>query len=529
VREGGFRAVVLGCLLAAAAGCHHAAEDVGNTLIYGRGGEADRLDPIHVSSGESAKVLTNVFDTLVTFADDSVELAPGLAERWESSADGRTWTFYLRPGVKFHDGTALDAQAVVFSFERLIRPGHPQVYYTEIPYALDFQEIREVRAVGPLEVRFDLRGPSAVFLANLTMFAASIVSPAAVQREGKAFADRPVGTGPFRLQSWVRNQELVLAAFDEHWRGRPRVDRVIFVPVIEAAVRVLQLQRGEIHLADDLPPAELRTLAEQPGITVQSQQGMNVGYLTLQTARPPLDHRRLRQAIAHAIDKRGLLEVAYSGQGRTAVSLVPPSLWAWHDGLQDYPFDLPRARALIAEAQREAGFELPLELELFVMASPRPYMQRPQETAVFIKQALREIGIDVRIVVNEISLHIQRLSRGEHQLGLIGWTTDNCDPDNFLYALLDPDNINDIGGNNTSRYRNPVVHDLLGAAKRELNRDRRAEMYRQVQQVVLEDVPVVPLAHTDVRVAQRSTVRGYRLHPSANVWLRGAYFDHEGP
>lgn len=517
-------AAALSAALGIAVGCQPGGSPPGNTLIYARGGEAERLDPIHIASGESVKVVNNLFDTLVTFAEGSTEIIPSLAASWQSSPDGRTWTFRLRPGVKFHDGTPLDAAAVAFSFQRLIVPGHPHVYHDVIPYAPDFQEIKSVRAAGPLTVVFELREPSAVLLHNLTMFAASVVSPTAVKQRGKYFGEHPVGSGPFRFVRWTRDQELVLEACD-HWRGRPQIEHVIFVPVIESAVRVQQLERGEVHLADDLPPSELAALASAPGLVVQKQYGLNVAYLTMQTEKPPLNNRKLREAIAHAIDKQQLLQVAYAGRAQRAVSILPPAMWASHRDLQDRTFDLARAKSLLAEARAEAHFDLPLKLDLFVFQSPRPYMQRPQETAVFVKESLARIGVEARIVVNEISLQIQRLSRGEHQLGLTGWTTDNCHPDNFLYPLLDSDNINDTGGNNTSRYRNQEFHQLLLRARRELDESRRAELYRRAQELVFRDLPVIPLAHTEVQVAHRRELHGFKLHPSAAVWLRTAFFN----
>lgn len=514
--------------LALAIGCTGGSSRPANVLVYGRGGETDSLDPIHVDTGESVKVLVNIFDTLIGYADDSTKLVPALATSWSQSDDGRKWTFQLRQQVKFHDGTPFDADAVVFTFERLMQgTNHPHVHSDVIPYSQAFTEIKRVYAADPQTVVFELAEPSAVFEANLAMFPASIVSPTAVKSEGAEFAIRPVGTGPFRFVSWTREQELTLAAFDGHWHGRPKVDRVVFIPVKESAVRIQQLLRGEIHIADDLPPAELETLTGSPEIVFQEQSGINLAYLSLQTEKPPLDSPQVRQAIWHAIDKRALIEVAYSGQARPAVNPLPPTLWSWHDGIQDRAFDLDKARQLMDAARSESGFSLPVALDLFVMASPRPYLQQPQEAAVFIKEALKPIGIDVRIVTSDINQHFQRLSRGEHQLALAGWSSDNCDPDNFLYQLLDPDNINTLGGNNTSRYRNMEVHRLLLEGKRELDREKREQLYRRAQELIFADAPIVPLAHTNVRIAERAELKGYRLHPTAIPWLRLAYF--EGP
>lgn len=504
------------------AGCGRPVAQPNNTLVYGRGSESDQLDPIHVDTGESVKVIVNIYDTLISYADDSTQLAPCLATSWQASEDGLTWTFQLRENVKFHDGTPLDAEAVVFTFERMIVPNHPDAHDPKIPYAPAYSVIESVKAVGPTTVEFRLKEPSAVFEANLAMFSASIISPTAVRKYGADFGVHPVGTGAFRFERWVRQQDLELAAFDDHWRGRPKVDRLIFVPVKEPAVRIKQLQRGEIQIVDDLPPAELSALAGADGIELQEVSGFNVGYLAINADKPPLDNIKVRQAIWHAIDKPRLIDVCYAGYAEPAVTPVPPTLWGHHGGLTDRPHDIQRARALLEEAAKESGFSLPLQLDLFVMAAPRPYMQQPQETAAFIKEQLRAAGIELRIVTSETTQHFQRLSAGEHQLGLAGWSSDNADPDNFLYQLLDVDNINDAGGNNVCRYRSQAVHELLIAAQRELDVAKRAEMYRQAQEQIFADAPMVPLIHTKVRIAQRKELTGYKLHPTALPWMRSA-------
>jgi peptide/nickel transport system substrate-binding protein len=449
-----------------------------------------------------------------------VELVPSLAEKWETSDDGTKWTFHLRPGVKFHDGTPLDAEAVKFSFERLTRPGHPDVHWDVIPYAESYKDIAEIQAIDDLTIEFTLKQPSAVFLNNLAMFPASIVSPTAVKKHGRQFAVNPVGTGPFKFAHWTRDQELAIIAFDEHWRGRPKLNQVIFVPVIESAVRIEQLKRGEIQIADDLPPSELQTLETEPGIVVERQTGMNVGYLSMQNEKPPLDNRKLREAIWLAIDKARLIDLVYDGRAQPAVNVVPPTVSAANQSIEDRPHDLRRAKKLVEEAAKESGFTLPLKLDLFLSNSPRPYLQRPQETAVFIQQALEQIGIEVRLVTNEFTQHVQRLSRGEHQLGLIGWIADAPDPENFLYHLLDPDNINDLGGNNNCRYRSEKFHEVLKQAKTELDAPKREQLYQQAQQIAFDDIPMVPLVHTDLSVARRDNLKNYHLHPTALVYLR---------
>ena len=509
-------------------GCGGADVQPGNTLIYGRGGEADRLDPIHTDYGETVKVLVNLYDPLVAYDDETREIVPAIASKWTTSDDGLTWTFTIRDGVTFHDGTRCDAEAVVFSLTRLTRDDHPHVYdQANIPMKPNYAVIKSITATDDHTVVIQLHKPVAMFLQNMAMYSAGIVSPTAVKKYQKNFVKHPVGTGPFKLGRWKYKEELILEAFDDHWRGRPRIDRVIFVPVSESSKRVEQVRRGEIHMADNLPPSDVIKVAESPGITVQRVRGQNVAYLTMQTSKPPLDNIKVRHAIWHAINKQHLIEVAYGGLAKPAVTMVPPTIDGSHDGLSDRAFDIEKAKALMAEAQAESNFELPLKLTLYRMERERPYMPQPAQTANFIKDQLKVIGIDAVIRIHENSLHFQMLSRGEHQLGLIGWTGDNNDPDNFLYNLLHSDNINDAGGNNNSRFRNAEFDRLVTQAKGVLDHDARLALYRTAQQIAFDEAPVVPLVHTDVSLVQRSNVKGYKLHPSSLVRLRLAYFEDD--
>jgi peptide/nickel transport system substrate-binding protein len=326
------------------------------------------------------------------------------------------------------------------------------------------------------------------------------------------------------VERWLRDQQLVLAANEDYWNGRPKTDRLVFVPVSESATRVQQLRRGEIHIADELPPAELDALATEPGVVVQEQVAMNVAYLTMQMERQPFDDVRVRQAVALAIDKAELVRVAYAGHAEPAVNMLPRNMWGHHDGLQDRPFDPQQGSELLQAVAAEKGFALPLPVKLAVMSESRPYMEQPLQVAAFVKDSLAAIGFAVTIDPKPVNPHFQRLMAGDFEMALAGWVTDNGDPDNFLYSLLDPDNISQ-SGNNLSRYRNDEVHFLLSAAQIELDRDKRAELYRQVQELAFADVPTVPLVSTQQRVAQSARVKDYKLHPATLIRLRHAYLD----
>ena len=493
------------------------------TLIYGRGTDADTLDPLNSSIGETVKVLVNIYDTLVAYDDETLEIVPSLAEDWVASKNQLEWTFQLRKDVKFHDGTDCNADAIVFNFQRLIQEDHEHLYDAERPYRPHFTVIKSVEATGPLTVKFVLAQPNAVFINNLAMFAASIVSPTALKKHGADFGNHPSGTGPFELQTWERDQRLILKRFAGYWRKGSKLDRLIFKPVRENAVRAQQLDRSEIHITDNLPPAEVDVLAQKDGIQIQHQMGLNVGYLAIHTQKPPLNHAKVRAAIWHAIDKKRLIDVAFSGHGKPAVNLVPATMWGHNDQLKDRQYDPTRAKQLLDQAIQEHKLKTPLTLELYFMKQARPYMQQPRQIAIYIGDALSEIGIKTNLVPHDARQHFQRLSAGDHHLGLAGWSSDNADPDNFLFSLLDKTNINDKGGNNLCRYDNEEVHQMLVAAQQELDKEKRKKLYFDIQKKVYDDIPAIPLVHTEVRIAHRDIVKGYKLHPSAMVRLRHAY------
>lgn len=525
--------------LLAGGGCGGGRSAADSVLIYAQPEDPKTLDPINTDIAEAVHILTNVFDTLVTYDDETTDIVPALAESWEHSDDGLTWTFRLRPGVMFHDGAPLTSEAVKVSLERLTsdiesadtkgpaKAKHPLVFDPARPYRSAYTMIDEIQTPDERTVVLKLKAPSAILLANLAMFPASIVSPAALAKLGEKSAEHPVGTGPFRFVEWSRDEKLVTAAFDEHWRGRPQIDQLIFVPVRENATRVQRLSRGEIHLADSLTPVELDSLAKRPGLAVQEAEGLNVAYLAMQTEKPPLDVLAVRRAIYMAIDKQALVKLGYAGHAQPAVSMVPPAMWGYSDAFEVPPYDPAAAKALLEQAAREHGFSLPLRLRLSVMNQARPYLPQPQAIQGYLKEALARIGVEVSIDARDVNQHFEHLMAGRHELGLAGWFSDNSDPDNFLYSLLDSDNISEAG-NNLSRYRSARFHELVLAGQQELDEEQRLAIYREAQALVAQDLPVVPLVHTSQRAAHVQRLRGFKLHPTGLVRLHQAHFAEAG-
>ena len=376
-----------------AAGCGDRGSGTrGDVLIYAQSDDPKTLDPINTDIAEAVHVITNVFDTLVTYDETTTELVPSLAESWETSNDGLTWTFKLRPGVLFHDGSPCNAAAVKLTFDRLLVPlpdqvpnlwlqdgplAHPHVYIADRPYQSAYSMIQAIETPNDLTVIFKLSHPSAIFLNNMAMFPASIASPQGLDTHGRNFAEHPVGTGPFKFVKWNRGQQLVLERFDGHWRGPAKIKTLIIVPVQENATRMQRLERGEIHIAEGLSPAELDVLAKNDRLVVQSHEAMNVAYLTMNVEKSPLGNHKVREAIALAIDKKTLLQIGYGGNAQVGVSMVPPTMWGHDKTLEDRPFDLAKAKQLMKEAAKEEGLKLPIKLELSVMNQARTYLQQP--------------------------------------------------------------------------------------------------------------------------------------------------------
>ena len=304
---------------------------IGGTLIFGRGGDSVGLDPAHEEDGESFKVCENIYDTLVQYRDESTEVEPALAESWESSDDGLTWTFHLRLGVKFHDGTDFNADAVLFSLNRQHDPNHPfhrvggtPIYWTYTGLA---DLVEKIVALDDYTIQIVLNQPYAPFIATLAMGPFSIVSPTAVKKWGEDYTNHPVGTGAFKFVRWDRGDKVVLEVNEDYWGGRPNLDRIIFRSIPDNSVRLIELQNGSIDIMEFPNPDDMPQIREDPNLTVVEGPGMNVGYLAFNMDKKPLDNLKVRLAINHAINKPAIVEHLYQGMGIPAKNPIPPTMW----------------------------------------------------------------------------------------------------------------------------------------------------------------------------------------------------------
>jgi len=499
------------------------------TLIFGRGGDSVSLDPANVTDGESLNVTTNIFDTLINYAEGTTDLVPGLATSWESSEDGLVWTFQLLEGVKFHDGTDFNADAVVFNFNRWMDPAHPS-HQGDFPYygymfggykGDEGHVISEVVATGDYTVEFRLNFPQGPFLSNVAMAAFGIASPTAVEQWGEAFGEHPVGTGAFVFGEWVRNDKVVLNKNPEYYQeGLPKLEQLIFKSIPDNSARFIALQSGEIDLMDGANPNDVTTAEANADLNVWLRPSMNVGYLAFNTQKEPFDDPKVRQALNMAVDKQGLIDAFYNGLAEPAKNPLPPQLWGYNDDIVDYEYDLEKAKALLAEAGYPDGFET----EFWYMPVPRPYIPQGKKIAEAMQADFAKIGVTTTLRTEEWGTYLDLTGKGEHTMAFLGWTGDNGDPDNFIYVLLDQDNARIPDAGNIAFYKNDELHDILIEAQQASDIAVRTALYEEAQVIIHEDAPWIPLVHSTPPIIGKNNLADYVPHPTGTDKFAQVYF-----
>jgi len=495
----------------------------GGVLVFGRSGDSVGLDPGRETDGESFYGSTQVYDTLVEFVPGQTSIQPALATSWTFAADGLSVKFNLREGVKFHDGTPFNADAVVYSIERQFKTDHPAYGFGPWKYwgYMDMDNIVEsVTALDDLTVEFKLKKREAPFMANLAMDFASIVSPTAGAKYGADLTNHPVGTGPFKFVSWIKDDSIVFEKNPEFWGDEVYLDRLILKVIPDATARWLALQKGEVDIIDFPSPEDLDIMEATEGIKVIQQEGLNVGYLALNTEKAPYDNVKVRQAMNYAIDRNEIVAGVYGKAGKPAKNPIPPTMWSYNDDIEAYDYNPEKAKALLAEAGFPDGFKT----EIWAMPVARPYNPNGKKVAEIMQAQLAKVGIEVDIISYEWGTYLDKTDQGEHQAAMLGWTGDNGDPDNFLWVLLSKMAAEKPAGN-IAFWKNDEFTDLCAQAKEEMDQAKRTELYMQAQVIFHEQAPWVPIANSVVSEPMKDSVQDFVLYPTgkrvfAKVWLK---------
>ncbi len=504
----------------------------GDTFTFGRARDSISLDPINATDGESLIVARQVFDGLLDFAPESTDVVPALAAEVPTPEEGGlVYTFDLREGVKFHDGTPFNADAVVFNFDRWKNTNNEFhvggggnssdfAYYSVMFGGFDDDSVIEsVEAVDEYTVRFRLKEPQGPFLRNIAMSPFGIASPQAIQEDAENFWQNPVGTGAFRFESWDKGSEVRLSANEDWWGsdvspeeggGGPNVDSVVFRSIPDNTARVAALSGNQLSGADGLTPDDVPTVEENENLKIDERPPLTIGYLAMNTQKEPFDDPLVRQAVTHAINVPAIIDAFYGEQGDIASAAMPPTVPYFNDQLEPYPYDPDRARQLLEEAGMPDGFET----DLWYLSVPRPYMPNGRGIAQAMQQDLAEVGINVELVTREFGTYLEETGRGEHSIAQLGWTGDNGDPDNFLNELLSSAAATEENAQNIAFYRNPEVDELLNTGQTSIDDAERERVYLRAQEIIYEDAPWLPIAYTTPPVGLQRQVEGYQPSPT---------------
>jgi peptide/nickel transport system substrate-binding protein len=517
----GVTAAVLAAALSAcggssAGGASANANGGATTLVMARVKDAVVLDPAHATDGLSLNTASEVMQNLVQFKPGTFDVVGDVATSWTRSADGKTWTFELNPGLVFADGTPLDANAVKFNFDRwrlTSNPAHGNFTYSY--YADDFGgfpgAIADVQAPSRTRVVIKLARPLGPFLRDIAEQSFGLGSPAAIARDPKAFEITPVGSGPYQVAEWVRDDHITLSA-NPKWRGaKPAYGTVVIRDIPDQATSVLSIQKGDIDMLTDPRPDDAKTLAKQPGISVLEQPSNNVSYVAMDVEKKPFGDLRVRRAVAYAIDVATMAKSLYSSGATVAHNWTPPGMLGEAPSVRAYPHDVAKARALLAEA----GFPRGFSTTLMYSTAPRPYLPEPQRVAETIQANLAQAGIQVTLQPYEWGVFLDNIKHGRHEMCLIGWTGDNGDPDNFFYPLLDQDSAHTDGtAQNYSFWRDPKFHALMLAGQAAVDDAKRKTIYQRANAMVHDQAPAISLVHTTVPIVLKSSLKGFVPSPN---------------
>ena len=487
---------------------------IADTITFAQGADPRGLDPAYVDDGESAKIMCNIYDTLLAYDTETCDIVPGLAELPDVSDDGLTYTFKLHEGVKFHDGTDCNAEAVKKNIDRQLEPNRTE----DMPYAsfvfgseASGSGVASVEAVDDTTLVITLRAASTPFIKNMAMaLAAPVVAPSAYEN-GANSIENPIGSGPYKFVSWKKGQNVVLEANEDYWdtENAPKTKNVIFRFIAENSSRVTALTNGEVDIIDGIDASVVPTITDA-GFSLFEEDGMNINYMAFRNDSGQFTTVEARRAFCQAVNVEEMVQSLYGEYAGVATSVMP--LW-----MAPYDEDIKQT-AYDPEAAKQTFADLGItSCTMLAYTNPRPYNSiGGQALAEAIQGYLREVGVEMEIVSYDWTTYQTKVETDAFDCCLYGWVGDNGDPDNFMNLLADENVSMNVG-----RYRSEEYNALIQQGLATEEGDARNDIYKQCEQMVADEMPWMVISHSKNLAGYSPKVQGFFYHPTGVVHMEG--------
>jgi len=487
------------------------AESSNSSITIAYTNRVTTLDPHTTTHTDTVAVRYNIFEGLVVLTP-GLNIEPRLATSWSVSEDGKTYTFYLRKGVKFHDGTSFDAHAVKVNFDRVLFSDWDSSVKAYLQPVID-----RVEVIDNYTVSIILKEPYSPFLNVIGAHSGLIASPKAIEEFGAEYGgldNALVGTGPFKLSEWVKGDHIVLKRFENYWGKKPSLDEIIYRIIPEKGAQLTGLETGEIDVVLNVPPDAVDYLRATPGIDVKEFPTNRIVMFEFSLTNPPLDDVRVRKAINYAVDVRTIINNILRGAAEIADCPMAPQNWGYNS-IMTYDYNPDKARELLAEAGLSEGFTMD-------MHSPKGRYVMDYIVAEAVQEQLSKVGIKCNLTVygDYPTYLVTRGSLLERGPGMVlsSWATSILDADGALYQKLHSERAGKFA--NFSGYSNPEFDRLLNLARGEVDPEKRNELYRKAETIVMEDAPWLFMYYQHVFIGMRERVKGVSFMPSGQLIVR---------
>ncbi len=468
------------------------------------------FDPALGEAIESANIISNIFESLVKFNEDNTNIEPSLATKWDISEDNLTYTFYLKKGVKFHDNTPFNAEAVAFNIERQIGPNaKPNMPYAKVIYG----DVASYKVIDDYTISITLKKVNTSFLSNLAIyFGAPIVSPTALKASDNNVSDNPIGTGPYKFFAYDRGQQVILTRFDDYHGTKAKTENIIIKTIPETVSRVVALNRGEVDIAFSIDANVIDEVTKNNNVVLK-RDGMNTNYMFFNCEDGALtSDREIREAVAMCINTEELVSSLYKDYAQVANTFLPNFMQGYSKDVKYPQYNIEKAKEIFARKNVK-------ELKIITYSTPRPANTLGgQVLAEAIQASLLKANVQTKIFVYDFATYRNKIKQDKFDIGFLLWTGDNGDSDNFLNLFASDDIVY-----NAPRFKNDEYKALIAKGLSTSDTKERALIYTEAEKLLAREVPILPISHAKQLVAVSSKLKDAKVHPIGLFLFSKAY------